>query len=206
MNQTVRNIYLKHHYTYDLKENIRFELAHGDDSNYYDQLESDKEMAVVENGKKRANLLFKEVFKEVEMVQLIFFISQYSRKNRIDKYLYKNDFQVIDSFVTSSWNDYFDGLITGLVIETKRSNLRVAKLIDGIFYQDFCRSGKLKIKSPFVFYNEETNTILNIYDDRGCDIWSDNREQQTKLYYKYNSWILDYDRENIAKYYEALNR
>ncbi|MGX7023821.1 DUF3885 domain-containing protein [Vagococcus hydrophili] len=47
---------------------------------------------------------------------------------------------------------------------------------------DIFNRGKLKIKSNFVFYNAKENIILNIYDDRGCDIWSDNITRQKVLY------------------------
>lgn len=135
---------------------------------------------------------------------MIFIISQYSSKNRIQKFLYKNSFKVLDSFVTNSWNEYYDGETTVLVIETDKSNVRVAKTIDGICYEDFYRYGKLKIKSPLIFYNEKENIILNIYDDRGCDIWSHNLPRQKEIYIKYNSWILNYDRDIISKFYESV--
>lgn len=60
------------------------------------------------------------------------------------------------------------------------------------------------IKSDFVFLNEPKSIILTIYDDRGCDIWSDNLTIQKEFYHKYNSWILDYDRETINKNISAF--
>ena len=196
MNLKLRTIYLKHHHTYLLKENIRFELAHGTEKSY-DQK--------IENGKKRAHILFEEVFKDSKTVQIIFFISHYSNKSRIFKFLYKNKFKLVDSFITNSWTSYYDGMTTVLVIETEKSNLRTAKIIDGICYQDFYKHGKLKIKKPVLFYNKQDNLILNIYDDRGCDIWSDNLEKQKELYNNYNSWILNYDKESISKFYESIS-
>jgi len=191
----LRNIYLTHHHTYPLKENIRFELAHGEEKNYYSK---------IENGKIRANILFEEVFKDSKIVQMIFIISQYSSKNKMDKFLYRNTFKVVDSFVTKSWDRFYDEETTILVIETEKSNLRVSKIIDGICYEDFYRYGKLRIKSPIIFYNKQENLILNIYDDRGCDIWSDNLKRQKEIYNKYNSWILDYDRDTISKFYDSV--
>ncbi|MDT2835168.1 DUF3885 domain-containing protein [Vagococcus carniphilus] len=195
MNKELRNIYLTHHHTYKLKENIRFELAYGNEKKYYSK---------IEKGKIRANILFEEVFKDSKIVQMIFIISQYSSKNKVDKFLYRNNFKVVDSFVTKSWDRYYDGETNILVIETEKSNLRVPKIIDGICYEDFYRNGKLRIKSPIIFYNKQDNLILNIYDDRGCDIWSDNLKRQKEIYNKYNSWILDYDREIITKFYESV--
>ena len=195
MNQTIRDIYLNHHYTYELKENIRFELAHGEDLDYHGR---------IVNARKRADVLFEEVFKDSESAQLIFFFSEDFAHNNISKLLYHNKFKIIDSFVTTSWNDYFDGMMTAFVIETPKNNLRIPKIIDAICYADFYEYGKLRLKSPFVFYNQQDNIILNIYDDRGCDIWTDDFSRGKEIYTNYNDWILDYDRDSIDRYYESV--
>ena len=44
--------------------------------------------------------------------------------------------------------------------------------------------------------------FINIYDDRGCDIWSDNFSYQKNLYHTYYSWLLDYDLNNMTKFYQ----
>ncbi|WP_396136137.1 DUF3885 domain-containing protein [Brevibacillus brevis] len=36
-----------------------------------------------------------------------------------------------------------------------------------------------------------------MYDDRGLDVVSNHRGALAPLYTKFNSWILDYDREKI---------
>ncbi|MDU5511793.1 DUF3885 domain-containing protein [Enterococcus gilvus] len=195
MNKKIRNIYLNYHHTYPLKENIRLELAHGTHSTQFEN---------IENAKHRAMTLFNDVFKDSETVQIILFVSQYSKKTRIASFLQKNKFRVIDSFTTDSWKDYCIDTTTVLVIETKKENLRTAKLIDGLCYQDFYDHGKLRIKIPLVLYNFQDNLLLNIYDDRGCDIWSDNLVRQKEIYQKYNSWILEYDRKKISSYYDSI--
>lgn len=120
MNNKLRDIYLKYHSTYYLKENIRFELAHGNYENYYEQMENHVPMNVVENGKQRAIVLFNDIFKNSETIQVILTISQHSSKNRIQKFLFKNQFKIIDTFMTNSWYDYYEGLVTVLVIETEK--------------------------------------------------------------------------------------
>lgn len=196
MEDILREIYLNYHHTYPLKENIRFELAWGKEGNYTSR---------IKNAKKRGKVLFDEVFNNSDKIQMIFFISKYSSKNKIEKFLLKNKFAIIDSFVTGTWDWEDDEFrTTVLVIETDKENFRALKVIDAICYQDFYEYGKLRIKSPFVFYNSDTKTILNIYDDRGCDVWSDNIQEQKRIYKKYNDWILDYDRENISNFYESI--
>lgn len=169
-----------------MKENIRFELAYGKKKNHYQ---------TIENGKKRALVLFEEIFKDSKTVQLIFVISHYSSKNKINKFLYKNKFKLIDRFTTNSWNNYYDGETSILIIETEKADLRTAKIIDGICYKDFYTHSKLKIKNPL---------LSNIYDDRGCNIWSDDLKKQKEIYTKYHSWLLDYDKESISNFYESV--
>ncbi|MGM0340635.1 DUF3885 domain-containing protein [Enterococcus sp. AZ007] len=195
MNKNLRTIYSNYHHTYQLKENIRFELAHGKSSNYLDK---------IVNAKYRAHVLFDEIFKNSPTVQIVLFLSRHSNKTNIKKFLHKNSFKIVDCFMTTSSNYFDDDLVTIFVLEIEKNNLRISKTIDAICYQDFYSYGKLRIKNPFVFYNCQDNLILNIYDDRGCDIWSDNLTKQADIYQKYNSWILDYDRESIAKFYEPI--
>lgn len=178
MNKQIRNIYLNYHHTYPLSQNIRFELGYGSEENY------------MINAKKRATKIFNDVFQKDDPIQLIFFVSKYSRKTRINRFLFRNDYKIIDSFETSAFNDYYDEPIMVLIVETKINNLKILKTIDALCYQDFPTPVKLKIPSILVFYNPKTNTILNVYDDRGCDLWSDNEFSQKKMYHKYNNWVL----------------
>ena len=189
MTQQLRDLYLQHHYTYELQENLRFELAHSDDENYHVR---------VAEAKARAGVLFDAVFKGSTKIQLIFFVFADSRHNYWQKFFHRNHFKVKDSFTTHSWGEP----TTVMVIETEKANLRLGKLLDGICYQDFFEYGKLKIHSPFVFYNEATATILNIYDDRGCDIWSAKLPPQKALYQAYYDWLLDYDLATMRAFYE----
>lgn len=156
----------------------------------------------IENGKQRAITLLNEVFNYSETIQIIVTVPQCSAGSTIQKCLFKNKFKIIDSFTTNSWDDYYGECVTVLVIETEKINFRMLKTIDGICYQYFPRNSKLRIKNPLIFYNKQDNLILYIYDDRGCDIWSDNLEKQKLIYEIYNSWILDYDKKNISKFYK----
>ena len=41
--------------------------------------------------------------------------------------------------------------------------------------------------------------IVHMYDDRGLDMIAANREALIPVYRNFNDWVLDYDRERIAK-------
>lgn len=45
----------------------------------------------------------------------------------------------------------------------------------------------------------DTLTLLHVYDDRGMDVISDNAASLTGLYSEFADWLLDYDRERMAK-------
>ena len=47
------------------------------------------------------------------------------------------------------------------------------------------------------FFSPKTTNGFRIYDDRGCDIWSTDRENLRPIYYNLNDWILDYNRQEI---------
>ena len=65
---------------------------------------------------------------------------------------------------------------------------------------------KLRVSDNLLINNKKTNTIVNIYDDRGCDIWSNNFQSQKKLYDKFNDWILKYDKNEIDLFYSNIDR
>ena len=58
------------------------------------------------------------------------------------------------------------------------------------------------IPQDIYFYSTTNKTGFRIYDDRGCDIWSDDKEVLRPIYESLNDWILDYDRPEIDKYFK----
>ncbi len=114
------------------------------------------------------------MFSDEKELQLIITASKFSGAGLIRKYLYKANYQIVDSFTTSAFDSYYENKATILVMNTQRNNVRIAKIIDGLCYRDFNEVGKLRVSDNLFLYNSKTNTIVNIYDDRGCDIWSNN--------------------------------
>lgn len=51
--------------------------------------------------------------------------------------------------------------------------------------------GRADISYPDVF-------LINIYDDRGCEVIAKNKESIRHLYNQYEKWIPDYERDHIA--------
>ncbi|WP_313510225.1 DUF3885 domain-containing protein [Enterococcus sp.] len=195
MNQVLRNIYLQSHHTYSLRENLRFELAHGSESNYNQQ---------IENGKQRAHRIFEDIFRDSACIQLILFDDACGKNSRFRKFLYHQQFKIVDHFMTDAFKNDHMATTAVTVVETSVANLRRTKVIDGICYQDFIAPGKMRITNAVVFYEPKKQILLNIYDDRGCDVWSDHFQQQKAIYQRFNDWILAYDRYAIDQVFASM--
>jgi len=52
------------------------------------------------------------------------------------------------------------------------------------------------------FVNLTRNIILHMYDDRGMDLIAADRSDLQPIYDEHKSWVLDYDRQQIAETFE----
>ncbi|WP_297074372.1 hypothetical protein [uncultured Enterococcus sp.] len=182
MTSTIRKIYKNHHHTVTLRETISFHLSSDDEDN---------ETLRITTSIERAKKLVDTIFPENQKLQLIMILPDNFKKNILKKLLRRYTFTIIDSFCTDSWQEYYDKPVTVLVVETSINNLRLTKLIEGICYQDFPKYGKLTVEIPIIFYNNQTDTLLTIYDDRFADIWSSDLKIQQELKQNVSSWILN---------------
>lgn len=60
---------------------------------------------------------------------------------------------------------------------------------------------------PFItqrvyFFSPSNQSGFNIYDDRGCDIWSNSIQELRPIYKNLNDWILEYNRKEIDEMFE----
>lgn len=54
-----------------------------------------------------------------------------------------------------------------------------------------------------IYYYSIANEVgFRIYDDRGCDVWSNDKEKLRPIYESLNQWILDYNRPEIDAYFK----
>lgn len=61
-----------------------------------------------------------------------------------------------------------------------------------------------RIRGSIYVFSLESGVLVNPYDDRGMDIISPNRQLLNRLYHKYNSWLLDYDRKAMDDVHRKL--
>lgn len=57
--------------------------------------------------------------------------------------------------------------------------------------------GEHLLNSCVYFVNSNNNILYHLYDDRGADIVSNNKDILKPLYNDFNNWILEYDRKRI---------
>ena len=76
-----------------------------------------------------------------------------------------------------------------------KSDLKSKEIIEGIANLEM--GFEPYITQDIVFFCPLTTNALNIYDDRGCDVWSNDKEHLRIIYKRLNNWILEYNRKEI---------
>lgn len=57
------------------------------------------------------------------------------------------------------------------------------------------------IDQRIFFFDPLTDKAFQMYDDRGCYVWSDKADKIRDIYIKRNDWIVDYHRPEIEEYF-----
>lgn len=189
----LRQVFSHTHHTYRLKENLRFELAHGDASCSMEQ--------TIDNATVRAQELFQAVFHDSKRVQLVFYNEYKPQAFTLKRFILNGPVTYIDHVSFPKGENYPDFPTTVTLLEVKKQSLRCKALVKALTHSDFLQPTDIRIWRRLFLYNPEKNIFLNIYDDRGCDIWSPDKENCRPIYEKYNDWLLDYDRKKIEREY-----
>lgn len=79
----------------------------------------------------------------------------------------------------------------------KRNDIDYLGIIKAKANQDFAINPY--ISDGVFFINIQKHIIFYMYDDRGMDLVSKDRESLIHVYEKYSDWILEYDRDRIDK-------
>ena len=93
--------------------------------------------------------------------------------------------------------------ITKLTVD----RINYKNILTAIGHSDFWprqpRLGNESLTSKEIYFvNIDKKLIFNMYDDRGLDIISADKETLRPIYKKHNDLILDYDRKQIDKQFE----
>ena len=58
------------------------------------------------------------------------------------------------------------------------------------------------IDQEIYFFDPLTDRAFQMYDDRGCCVWSDKADKIRDIYIKHSDWIVDYHRTEIEKHFK----
>jgi len=184
---------------YNWDNGLRFDLQVG---------QTDTDEYFIE-GIKRATTLFQEVFKPSDNIFFILIdFKSKRRKIRISNYCFRQINELKKSEISysevkrlSEPNDKQD-IRNVAIIKLKADRINIKNILTAISHKDFPpRQPRLKfLSSEEVFIiNIDKRLIFNMYDDRGLDIISADKENLRPVYKKFNEWILDFDRDKISK-------
>ncbi|MBL1226182.1 DUF3885 domain-containing protein [Enterococcus sp. BWR-S5] len=191
----LKKLFLRKHHTYKEKYNIRLELttdfSHG-------------AVQTIQAISWLPKAITADIFAEEDLVVIGIVIPEYGHVTRFQKFLKRNRIRHIDYFTTEAFSDYYDGVTGILLFSVQRKDLYLNKLITACLYSDFHSLNPLvpKITERTFFYNSSKKLLFHIYDDRGCDIWSPDKETAAFYYQKYQKYILDYDRKEIDSWFQ----
>lgn len=191
---------LKHPVFYNSPVGIRFEIG-GDESVYLDNKHTKKLIAnpaYICAALDRAKAIYASIPHNPNILR----IDGYPSKNRVKK-LTKTicrlcnlpipHEQVLKPF---KWSEGDEPVLQlQLYWDLERIPFAPDKLLQETIKADI---GGYNDLASSVYYTDTYNLILyHLYDDRGADLVAADKELLRPIYKKFNSWILDYDRENI---------
>ncbi|AIQ48098.1 hypothetical protein R70723_20940 [Paenibacillus sp. FSL R7-0273] len=79
--------------------------------------------------------------------------------------------------------------------EIKAKEIRIPYVLESIENLDFRR--KPEAGGQIYLYNKTKGVLFHMYDDRGCDVYSSDKDVLLPLYHEHRKWILDYNRYQI---------
>jgi len=167
---------------------------------------------------RRASTIYQTAFDNSDKVFLVFMDYKHKRRKirfsnftfkQIDN-LQKTEISYSKEFRLYEPEDKFD-IRNIAIIKLTADRINFKNILTAIGHTDFPprkprldQNGFLTGKEIY-FANTDKKLIFHMYDDRGLDIISADKETLLPIYKKHNEWILDYDREQIDKQFEQKN-
>lgn len=106
------------------------------------------------------------------------------------------------SYITDeNGNDILDKYDVRIIIgKLPVKHIHVKNILNGIANTEM--GFEPSIGQTIFFFNPSTDKAFQMYDDRGCYVWSDKADKIRDIYIKYNNWIVEYHRAEIDKYFK----
>ena len=223
LNVNFKGLRLRKPLFYSWNFGLRFELQTGEMSNSIRQILDEEGNVIPQIGDtdtdeyfqevtRRASTIFQTAFDNSDKVFLVFMDYKYKRRKikfsnftfrQIDN-LQKTEINYSKEFRLYEPNDKFD-IRNIAIIKSITNRINYKSILTAIGHTDFPprkpmldNNGFLTSKEIY-FVNIDKKLIFHMYDDRGLDLISSNKETLRPIYNKHNAWILDYDRKRIDK-------
>ncbi|MEN2766096.1 DUF3885 domain-containing protein [Ornithinibacillus xuwenensis] len=153
----------------------------------------------------RAKSIFNFLFNDSDTIWLVATVSNYIDNKEMDlphiKRFLRNEKLIYTLQCTTIPYEYGEEDIEmrsiQYSIKVNKSDIRLDYLTEAISNKDFARKPKINDNHNLSFVNETKGILFHMYDDRGCDVFSSNKDILLPLYQKYRKWILDYNRVEI---------
>jgi hypothetical protein len=205
MKEKFPNLELSPPLFYNWPIGIRFELGVN-----YDSDKAYENSPYLQNVYKRAITLFKYLHSQDEEIYIVADVNDYLsgksftyKLNTFSRYIKQK--AVLYKMKQNTYifpNDDEGGTYKThrFTINCKVSDLSYVPMLKAICNKDM--GIKPSIINRIYFVNTNRNTILHVYDDRGCDLIATSTETIRDVYEKFNGWILDFDRKTIDKIFQ----
>lgn len=164
---------------------------------------------------KRASTIFHSVFASSDKVFLVYMDYKYKRqKIRLLNFTFKQieNLQQTEISYTKEKrlyepSDKFE-VRNIAIVKLTADRIHHQNILTAIGNTDFppriprLDNNSILTNKEVYFINIDKKLIFHMYDDRGLDLISADKESLRSIYEKYNDWILDNDREKIQKQFE----
>lgn len=199
------------HSTYSVKNDISTLYTIGSDLGAYIRFELGGE---VKNGTKeriqqvseRMKLIFNEGFKTCTDIWVL--IYEYDQEQSLNQasneYLHQQlnteNFKELYKSREEITTHSFESLdVTIIICKPQIASINTSNIFKGIANLEM--GFEPAIGQDIYFISPLNGTILHMYDDRGCDLTAAHPDSIRHVYEHCNDWILDYNREEIDKYF-----
>lgn len=185
------NIELSAPVFFEFPISIRFEI--GVDLGNSDDLDS-----YIETSMKRSIDIFSELFNPNDILYIV--VESPCKDLDNINVIHPLLLDILDecSYEVSSSKDNF--LRERYVIKSTTKSVKIAELLKKIICSEL--DGTNTLSGNVYILNSKTGVLYYLYDDRGLDVAAPLTENLQMVYNRYNSWILNHNKEKISKIFE----
>ena len=160
----------------------------------------------------RALDIYNSVFKTGDKISIVFQLFSDGRKKikrRSLLFRYLNGIESRNISYSTHRDIYVDDLNTKRqhisrvrINDLTGEQIDISKILTAIINTDFRRYPTLNGECYII--NDTTGLVFHLYDDRGLDVVSENKESLHKLYQTHSKFILEYDRNRISNMFSQI--